>query len=144
MKFNTFVNDAVAKKAAPSIKNNLSLKDSSDQELLNFIQVKLKTRPAICFCGSYYMDYLIESGRKYAHIHENLPIDDDFLRYFDSFHYSVWYEGIDYRASTLGITLFNYASYDNKREALQGLCMVGRFGDHFKIYLVEGIPLIDN
>ena len=51
--------------------------------------------------------------------------------------------GIDYRASTLGITLFNNASYDNMREALQGLCRVGRFGDLFKVYTVDGTALID-
>ena len=51
--------------------------------------------------------------------------------------------GIDYRASTLGITLFNCASYENMREALQGLCRVGRFEDLFKIYMIEGTALID-
>ena len=58
MEFTTFVSDAVVKEAAPSIKNSLSLKVSSD-ELLNLIKATLKTRPAICFCTSAYMEYLI-------------------------------------------------------------------------------------
>ena len=62
MEFTTFISDAVLKEAAPSIKNSLSLKVSSDQDLLHFIQLELKTRPAICFCSSSYMDYLTESG----------------------------------------------------------------------------------
>jgi hypothetical protein len=118
--------------------------------------VELKARPAICFCSPSYKDYITTTSQAFTHIHESEPIDDDFLRHLDSTNHLIngsfplivvttqfGMRGIDYRASTLGITLFNYASYDNMREAMQGLCRVGRFGDHFKIYMVEGTPLID-
>jgi hypothetical protein len=51
--------------------------------------------------------------------------------------------GLDYRAPILGVTLILAASFANKREALQGLKRVGRFGDPSVVVSIEDIPLID-
>lgn len=51
--------------------------------------------------------------------------------------------GIDYRASTLGISLIITMPFANTREAQQGLNRVGRFGDPCKRYIVKGIELVD-
>lgn len=52
--------------------------------------------------------------------------------------------GIDYRCgSNSSIALFIAASFENQREAVQGLSRVGRFGDGCARYLVAGVPLID-
>jgi hypothetical protein len=62
MEFTTFISDAVVKEAAPSIRNSLSLKVSSDEELLHHIRAELKIRPAICYCNLLYKDYLTTAG----------------------------------------------------------------------------------
>jgi hypothetical protein len=51
--------------------------------------------------------------------------------------------GFDYRAKTKGITLILAASFTNQRQALQGLCRVGRFGDPCKRYIAKDVSLID-
>lgn len=51
--------------------------------------------------------------------------------------------GIDYRASTLGLTLVIGEPFANTREAFQGLYRVGRFDDPCKRFIVQGVELID-
>jgi hypothetical protein len=51
--------------------------------------------------------------------------------------------GLDYRAPLRGITLIVAASFENRREASQGLHRVGRFSDLCDRYLVHGVPLVD-
>jgi hypothetical protein len=51
--------------------------------------------------------------------------------------------GFDYRAKVVGITLIIATSFEIETDAMQGLCRVGRHGDPFNIYIVEGIDLVD-
>jgi len=52
--------------------------------------------------------------------------------------------GIDYRCGVdSSITLILAQSFDSKRDALQGLGRVGRFGDGCKRYLLNNVPLVD-
>lgn len=51
--------------------------------------------------------------------------------------------GFDYRATVVGINLIIATPFDTETDATQGLSRVGRHGDSFKIYLVEGVDLID-
>ena len=52
--------------------------------------------------------------------------------------------GIDYRASTHGISLIIADSFKNHREVIQGLSRVGRFQDPCRRYLVKGVELVDS
>ena len=52
--------------------------------------------------------------------------------------------GVDYRASTHGISLVIADSFENHREATQGLCRLGRFQDPCRRYLVSGVDLVGN
>jgi len=51
--------------------------------------------------------------------------------------------GLDYRSDGIPITLVIAKSFDNKREAAQGLSRVGRFGDTCKRVQFKDTPLID-
>jgi hypothetical protein len=51
--------------------------------------------------------------------------------------------GFDYRAEQQGITLIVAKAFANEREVVQGLNRVGRFGDHCKRILLQGVDLID-
>ena len=51
--------------------------------------------------------------------------------------------GIDYRAPVNGITLIVAKSFENSREADQGLKRVGRQNDPCHRILLKGVPLID-
>jgi hypothetical protein len=51
--------------------------------------------------------------------------------------------GIDYRAPLNGITLIVAKSFENAREADQGLKRVGRQDDPCCRILLKGVPLID-
>lgn len=51
--------------------------------------------------------------------------------------------GVDYRAPAIGITLLVGKSFENAREADQGLKRVGRQKDPCQRVAIEGIPLID-
>jgi hypothetical protein len=51
--------------------------------------------------------------------------------------------GFDYRAAVVGSTLIIATSFETEIDAMQGLCRVGRHGDSYKIYLVEGVELVD-
>lgn len=50
--------------------------------------------------------------------------------------------GMDYRAPLNGITLIVAASFENYREAVQGLCRVGRYSDPCERICIESIPLV--
>jgi hypothetical protein len=51
--------------------------------------------------------------------------------------------GTDYRCYNASIDLIIATSFENFREATQGLQRVGRFGDKCRRYLVAGVPFID-
>ena len=51
--------------------------------------------------------------------------------------------GLDYRSDGIPITLVLAKSFDNKREAAQGLSRVGRFGDACRRVQFKDTPLID-
>ena len=51
--------------------------------------------------------------------------------------------GVDYRATQFGLNLLIAAPFENSREAMQGLCRVGRFGDRCERYILKGVELID-
>ena len=51
--------------------------------------------------------------------------------------------GVDYRSKAIRMDLLVTTSFENEREAMQGLCRVGRFGDDCKRFKLESVPLID-
>jgi hypothetical protein len=55
---------------------------------------------------------------------------------------SKYMRGYDYRSEE-GLALFIAKSFENAREAQQGLGRVGRFGDPCKRYIKEGVNLVD-
>ena len=52
--------------------------------------------------------------------------------------------GVDYRAKGVPIALIVAKSFSNKRELIQGLCRVGRFGDACERYMLKGVQLYDS
>jgi hypothetical protein len=50
--------------------------------------------------------------------------------------------GLDYRAPSNGIALLIAASFENRREAMQGLSRVGRYSDPCERIGFVGTPLI--
>lgn len=51
--------------------------------------------------------------------------------------------GFDYRSKSKPMTLILAASFSNQRQAMQGLCRVGRFGDNCKRYIAKDVVLIN-
>lgn len=135
--------------ALASIDSEVDCKDT--QAIITFIQEEIKTRAVLLYCTEEMKDSILSI--KIPFIDADTEQKESTLRELDIVVDSVYklvvattteaMRGIDYRAPQTGITLIVGKSFNNIREADQGLKRVGRYKDYCKRVLIRGVHLID-
>ncbi len=129
-------------------------KIKNDEALLEFIKGRLDTAPVLLYCSTATKEYISEAGCPYMSA-DGDEVDEAVLRELnkregDGSAYRLVVatqedsmRGIDYRSPVVGITLIVAKSFENSREADQGLKRVGRQDDPCQRIRVASVPLID-
>ena len=110
----------------------------NDEAILLFIKERISLQPVLLYCSQQTKEYIEAQGYPFVSA-DGEDADEQLLKELDTksegeFRLVVATEdeamrGINYRAPLNGISLLVAKSFENVREADQGMKRVGRFGD---------------
>ena len=124
---------------------------NTDAENALYVKQCLLTGPVLVFGTAALTEQLKSAGYEPLVISDNVEVDDNLFRCLDVPPYrvimsesQVGMRGIDHRCQKSQMTLVVAQSFESKRESIQGMARVGRFGDSCKRVIFADVQLVDN